>query len=439
MSNIPSVVIVGRMNVGKSTLFNKLSAQEKSIAYDYAGVTRDFMTDIVSWQGKKFSLIDTGGIGVHRYADPMQEQVRQRAFAVMQEAAVIVFVCDGQTGPTLEDEEIAKHLHRTNRPVLLVVNKIDSNDLAAQEFSFTSLGFADTLPLSAEHGRGIAELLERIVHMLPDQSAAFAEDEAKASVVLLGKPNVGKSSLMNALLKSERMIVSPVAGTTREAVKEKIRFYQETIELVDTPGIRRKRSVEEPLEQLMVKSSLRAVKQADIVLLMLDSTAGEISDQELKLAFYVFEQGKGLILLYNKSDIVTDEHKASFESQAPLYRQLLHKVPKLAISCLTKKNIGKIIPLVDEVFKRYCQRFDNQELLFMCKEWLQKTPLHVSNTRLIVHDAQQVSTRPITIALYVNIPQFFGPTQCAFFENKMRAQYDLTGVPVHFVIRKASE
>lgn len=439
MNNIPSVVIVGRMNVGKSTLFNKLSAQEKSIAYDYAGVTRDFMTDTLNWQGKTFSLIDTGGIGVHRHADSMQEQVRQRAFEVMQQAAVILFICDGQTGPTLEDEEIARYLHRTKRPVLLVINKIDSQDLVGQEFIFATLGFAHTIAISAEHGRGIADLLEHVVQALPVQNSPIEQEEVKASVVLLGKPNVGKSSLMNALLKSERMIVSPVAGTTREAVKEKIRFYQETIELVDTPGVRKKRSVEEPLEQLMVKTSLRAVKQADIVLLMLDSTAGEIADQELKLAFYVFEQGKGLILLYNKSDIVTDEHKASFDSQAPLYRQLLNKVPKLAISCLTKKNIGKIMPLVDEVYNRYCQKFDNQELLFLFKEWLQKTPLYVSNQRLIVHDAQQVSTRPITIALYVNIPQFFGPAQCAFFENKLRAHYDLMGVPVQFVIRKSTE
>ncbi|MGB8467590.1 MAG: ribosome biogenesis GTPase Der [Candidatus Babeliales bacterium] len=439
MHNLPTVAIVGRMNVGKSTLFNRLIGAQKTMAFDYAGVTRDFIADTMQWQGRSFTLVDTGGIRAQTISDTLQEAVRTRAFQVMSDADVVVFVMDGAVGPVLEDQELASVIRKLQKPVIVAVNKVDT--VAAEEYvySFQSLGFKNIIGISAQHGRGIAALLDAILEQLPLKGSNKETAGVKAAVVLLGKPNVGKSSLMNALLEKERMIVSDIPGTTREAVSEHIRFYQETIQLTDTPGVRRKSSVKEDLEQLMVKSSFRAVKHADIVLLMIDGSAGELSDQELKLAFFAFEQGKGLILLINKEDLVTEELRASFDNQAPLYRHLLQKVPRLYISAQTKKNIGKILPLVDAVYKRYTQQLDSHQLTVDCKEWLAKTPLYVSTNQLLVREAQQIGTKPPTICMYVNNPLWFDESQRAFFENKMRKKYDLLGVPVRFLFRRSKK
>lgn len=242
---------------------------------------------------------------------------------------------------------------------------------------------------------------------------------------------------MNLLLESERSIVAQEPGTTREPITEQLRFYQETIQLTDTAGIRRKRGVTEELETMMVKTSFKAVERADIVLLMIDGSEAQLSDQVLKLAFYVFENNKALIFLFNKEDITTDENRADLEHEFEKYEFFLKKIPKLYISCKTGKNIGKIIPLVTHVWERYNQTFSDQKITEIFKNALAKTPLYHKESLLILRKAKQIKTAPLIFLLIVNEPAWFGQSQLAFFENVLRKHVDLIGVPVKFIPRKS--
>jgi GTP-binding protein len=341
MSLLPQVVIVGRTNVGKSTLFNRLSTDVKSITLDYEGVTRDFVRDTVCWKDSCFELIDSGGISVHKVHDPLSERVRKLGFDLIERADLILFVVDGKTGLTEDDQQLIRAIRRKTTKILLAINKIDHGQAQETMYEWDQLGIDEKFPISAQHGTGIAELLDAIIHALPKKTK-IKEEEPRYSIVLLGKPNVGKSSLMNLLLEQERSIVFDVPGTTREAITEPIKFYQETIAVTDTPGIRKKRAIEESLEEMMVKSSFRAVKNASIVLLLVDAPQGHISDQELKLAFYCFQEGKALIILFNKDDLMTELNRADLSFDLERYEYFTKKIPTLSISCKTGKNIGKI-------------------------------------------------------------------------------------------------
>ena len=435
-SKLQKVVIVGRTNVGKSTLFNRLSVDVKSITFDQEAVTLDFIQDTVCWQDKCFDLIDTGGISFRKTADQILNEARRRAIELLKKADLIIFVCDGKVGLLPEDREISKLLHKLGKTVLLAINKMDVKVAEEHKYEFERLGYKQMFPISAEHGLGMADVLEAIVNLLP-AAKKIIEKEPSYKVVILGKPNVGKSSLMNLLLKRERAIVSPVPGTTREALIECIRFYQEDIQIADTAGVRRKRGIKEPLESLMVQSTLRAVRNADIVLLMIDAAQGEISDQELKLAFYTFEnQKKALILLFNKQDLLDEYTKGRLEFSLEEYPQLTKKAVRLDVSCKTEKNIGRIFPLVKQDWQRHSQWISDQDLTHLFKEALQRTPLYRVERLLIVYKAKQVATSSITILLRVNESKWFGPSQLNFFDNVLRSNYDLHGVPVKFITRK---
>jgi GTP-binding protein len=267
----------------------------------------------------------------------------------------------------------------------------------------------------------------------------LAEEQVAYKVVLLGKPNVGKSSLLNLILKEERAIVTAQPGTTREPLSEKVRFYKETIQLTDTAGIRRKRGVKEQIETLMVKSSFAAVRDADIVLLLMDASEGLISDQELKLAFYVFEQGKALIILFNKNDLVTSQQQNDLNYSLSVYEYLLKKVETLKISCKSGKNIGRILPLIDEVWKKHSSEFPDIKLITLFKNVLERTPLYHKTKPLMIYSAKQVKAAPISILLHVNEPTWFGESQKTFLENCLRSEYDLKGAPVLFIIKKKTD
>lgn len=438
----PKVVIVGRTNVGKSTLFNRLSVDVKSIALDQEGVTRDVLKDIVSWQGRSFQLIDTGGINLRKTQDPILEKTRQQALAQIESAQVILFVCDGKVGILPEDRELAGMLHKLGKTVFLVINKADAQETREQMYEFSGLGFTHQYPISAQHGTGIADLLEDIVKAIADKTAVQepgSEIEAKTQcrVVILGKPNVGKSSLLNALLKQERSIVSEVAGTTREPISEKVQFYQEVIELIDTPGIRKKNVVTDKLETMMVKSAIDALKAADIMLLVVDASQGQLSDQELKLLFYAFEEHyKAVIVLFNKQDLMQPYEQQTLNSNLDEYAYIMDKVARLDISCKNGKNIGRILTLIEKVWQRYSQQLADDELTFLFKEALEHKPLYRQGMLLRVARVNQVQHAPITLVLRVNLPQFFGPTQLGYLERAMRKKYDLQGVPIHFIVRK---
>lgn len=436
---LPVVVIVGRMNVGKSTLFNRLSVDVKSLTYDYEGVTRDFIKDVVSWQGKSFDLVDTGGVSFRKTDDPILAETRQRALDQTQAADLILFVVDGTVGVVNEDREISQMLHKLGKPTLLVVNKSDSKKSEEHSFEFDRLGIKPIIPISAQHGRGIDDLLEGIVSALPQPVQDDHEKEPAAKVVILGKPNVGKSSLMNILVKSERSIVANVPGTTREAISEKVKFYQEDIHVTDTPGIRKKHSVREPLETMMVKSSLRALDRADVVLLMVDKTEGKIADQELKLAFYAFQDlKKAVIILLNKIDIGQEYEEETLSTSLKEYEYFFKKIEVLRISCKTGDNVGKVLPLVKKVTQRYYTQLPEHEISMVVREAWMKQPLYKNNQLLEIYSARQIKTGPITILLKVNEPQWFGESQLNYIDKIVRAKYDLKSVPIKFVTQRKS-
>ncbi len=440
MSTKAQVMIVGRVNVGKSTLFNRLTERVKSITLDYEGVTRDFLREEIAWKDALFDLIDTGGIHLKKTHDPLFEAMRKQVLDLVARADVIIFMVDGTVGVLPEDREIAKFIHKLGKPVILVVNKIDSKQAQERYYEFERLGFKRMLGLSGEHGKGIPELLDNVVELLPEHVSYKPEQKPAFKIMLLGKPNVGKSSLMNALLNQERAIVSEIPGTTREAISEQITFYKEAIKITDVPGIRRKRAVTGELEPLMVKSAFDALRKSDIILLLIDGSSDTLVDQELKLAFYVFqEQYKALIVLINKADLMDEHSEAGLEQSFEAYHYFIKKIPVMKISCKTGKNVGRVLPLIKKVWDRASQRFDDAELQRLFIEAAKKKPLYRARMPLLVYKVRQIRTAPITIEMIVNESRWFGPSQLSFFENILRSEYDMIGVPVKFIVRKGKD
>lgn len=435
MNKLPIVAIVGRMNVGKSTLFNRLSTSVKAITLDYAGVTRDVVKDTVTWQNRSFELIDTGGISFRRSEDKLLEKIREKSLQAVEQADVVVFVGDGVVGIVPEDREIARHLQKLGKHVIIVVNKADTNEAKSHTHEFLALGFKHIVSISAQHGMGIHDVLDAILKDLP-VTGKQVDEQAAYRVMLLGRPNVGKSSLMNALTKQERSIVSDEPGTTREALAERIAFCQEHLELIDTPGVRRKKSVDQGLESLMVQSSLQTLKQSDIIVLLIDMSQGSLVDQELKLGFYAFaDHYKALILLINKEDLATPELTQELDRVLDYYKHFINKIPVLHISCKTGKNVGKVLPLIKKVWDRYRQTLPDAEINRLLVSNLQRKPLMHKCEKLQLQRARQLANAPLTIGLEVNKPDWFGPSQLGFFENLLRKEYDLVGVPIKFIVR----
>ncbi len=430
------VVIVGRTNVGKSTLFNRLSEGVKSIALDYQGVTRDFIADTICWKDRCFELIDTGGISLRKTKDPIAEKIRTQALELIDQSVAVIFMVDALAGLLPEDREIAKALHKIGKPVILVVNKVDTRLGKEARYEFTRLGFKDHIDISAQHGVGIVDLFDAILAYVP-ADVVVEEQEPTSNVVILGKPNVGKSSLMNVLLNKERAIVADMPGTTREPIQEHFTFDKAAIQVTDTPGLRKKRKIEEPIEKIMAKTALKAVERADVVVLVVDAHAGTLVDQELKLAFYVFEkQHKGLVIAFNKDDLMDEEIHARLEWNLEPYEYFFDKIPQVRTSCKSKKNIGRLVKAVQAVSQRYHQTFSNDDLTVLFKEALVRRPLYRNKQRLKIHRVRQIRTAPITIELFVNEPKWFGPSQLAYFDGVLRKSFDLKGVPVRFVSQK---
>lgn len=406
------------------------------MALDYEGVTRDFLVDTVQWKDRAFELFDTGGIDFNKKGlDALTEATRERAVKMLNEADVLLFVCDGSVGVTNEDRALSKFVHKMGKPTILLVNKSDTKKSDTHRYEFDQLGYKNTLEISAQHGTGIAELLDTLVSLLPELKNYQAE-VLGYKVVLLGKPNVGKSSLMNLLVEKERSLVADLPGTTREAISDKINFYSETIQVTDTAGIRRQRSVDEGIEELMVKSSFAAVRDTNIVLLLVDGEEGMLSQQELKLASYVFEQGKAVILIRNKQDLVTSDIQTNWTFETEPYDYLLRKIDILNISCKTGYNVGKVLPLIKDVWERYNMQVSSAELTVVLKEALDRTPLFKQSQRLKLFSAKQVAKGPFIVRLNVNDPQMYGDSQRAFFENILRKKYNLKSIPVMFAVKK---
>lgn len=437
MNDIPQVVLVGRVNVGKSTLFNRIAKRVKALALDYEGVTRDFVRDSAQWRGVPFMIVDTGGMDVGTEQDTISTHVRGRALQLIEQSEVIVWVTDAALGITPYEIELAKQLHKLGKPVLIAANKIDVARAQEHLHEMKQLGFEHVLPISAAHNKNIDELLDAVVALLPRHKQLVVEQVQPCRVTLLGRPNVGKSSLMNQLLQQDRSIVTAIAGTTREAITERLQFNAQTIELTDTAGVRRQRGIKEgDLEEMMVKSSMRAVRESDIVVLLAEAQEGRLTDQELKLAFYAFEQGKALIIAINKDDLLDPSLVQLWKDHKLEYDFFYKKIVMINISCTEHKNIGKVLPLIQAVWHRFCSSFTTHELTHTLKQALLYRPLYRQEQRINVIRAEQIKTAPPTIKLTVNIVKFIEERELSFFESALRKEYQLKSVPIVFSVAK---
>lgn len=434
MSLMPKVVIVGRTNVGKSSLFNRIAPKVKSLTLDIEGVTRDMVSDFVEWNDIKFELIDTGGIDLCKKADAMTAMVTVRVEKALEEAALILFVVDGQTGVAEQDMLIRNLLQNLKKPVIVLVNKVDVAQHEENIFQFYKFGFDDVMGVSAVHGRSIADLLDKVAHIVSQAKVTtrVIDQEPEFRVALLGRPNAGKSSLMNLLLDQDFSIVSPIAGTTREALRKRIAFNKQVVELIDTAGVRRKSGVDSQLEGMMVTNALQTAKRAHIVLLLIDVKEPELTAQELKLTSYAFDNGSAVIVLFNKTDLLDEHTTKELESSLLEYKYFLKKLETIQISCLTGKNVGKVLPAVQKVWEKFSIRFSDRYLTDLFMDALVKTPLYKNGQRLTFHKAHQVGSAPLRIELILRNTEIYEENHRAFFENVLRKAQDMKSLPMFF-------
>ncbi|KKQ49678.1 MAG: GTPase Der [candidate division TM6 bacterium GW2011_GWF2_38_10] len=433
---LPKVLLVGRTNVGKSTLFNRLVSDKRSIVFDQEGVTRDYIEETMTWKDTTFNLIDTGGITPKKIKDELWQKSQAQVHALLDQAALLVFVVDGKNGLTDEDRALCKLFHKTQKPLVLIINKADcQNALAETMGDFYTLGIKDILTISSLHGTGIAQLLDYIVESLNINNGPIINDPAHR-ITIIGKPNVGKSSLMNLLVDHERSIVSNIAGTTREAVSQNLFYCSDLIKLTDTAGVRKSARINDDLETLMVQSSFHAVKEADTIIIMIDASQGAISDQELKLLFYVFEHKKHMLVVMNKIDLQTDYHKQLLEKSLEEYAFILSKVSIINTSCLTQKNIGRIFHEIQKIWTRSAQTFDPEKLKAIVQDQLTRKVLMHNGVALTVTSIRQIKAPIPTFMIKVNKPQFFGPAEQNCIENILRKTFDLKGCPVQFNLKR---
>ncbi len=437
-SNI--VAIVGRPNVGKSTLFNRLTAARTAIEEKVPGVTRDRLYGSAEWRGESFIVIDTGGISFERN-DPLIEQVRRQAELAVEEAQVIIFLLDGREGPAPLDQEIANLLRRSGKPVVPVVNKIDHPGAAAEIMTFYSLGIGDPLPLSAAHGRGTGDLLDRICELLPEEPSSAGPAGDAVRVALVGRPNVGKSQLINTILGRERVIVSATPGTTRDAVDTPFNYNGSDYLLIDTAGVRRKSKVKEAVEYYSVLRSLKAVERADVALLLLDAESG-IAEQDQKLAGYVDQAGRGLIICVNKWDLLKERQQARQEWLAEIARAFAFAsyAPAIFISALTGSRVQELFPLFYRVRQELYRRVPTSLLNELVLDALAvNPPPSYKGKRLKIYYASQVTVKPPTFVFFVNNPQFMHFSYLRYLENRLREAFDFCGVPLRLKIRARRE
>jgi GTP-binding protein len=437
------VALVGRPNVGKSTLFNRLTQRRAAITEATPGVTRDRLYAPVEWQGHRFTLVDTGGILSHP-RDALEAAVRRQAEAAVQEADVVLLVVDARQGLTPEDHEVAAFLRRSGRPVLLVANKVDAPSVAAGLGELYALGLGDPLPVSAEHGRGTGDLLDQVVQALrkmpPSGPPEESEDEDTLRVAVVGRPNVGKSSLVNALLGQERQIVSTVPGTTRDAVDIRLRLEGEDLVLVDTAGLRRpSRVARGSLEGLSVLRSLRAVQRAHVALLVLDGQEG-VASEDQRIAGYVLDQRRALVVAVNKWDLVRSREEPGLAQAAmeDVRRRLsfVEFAPVRLISALTGWHLTALVRDVlaaGQAFHRHLATSALNEVVSQAQ--LASPPPSVGGRSLKVYYATQVRTGPPTVALFCNDPALATPSYLRYLEGQLRRAFPLEGTPVRLVPR----
>lgn len=431
----PIVAIVGRPNVGKSTIFNRIAGERISIVEDTPGVTRDRIYTNSEWLGHPFSMIDTGGIAVGN--EPLVQQISEQAEIAIDEADVIVFVVSVREGVTDADEKVAKILYRTNKPVILAVNKVDNPEQRAQIYDFYSLGFGDPIPVAGTHGIGTGDLLDAIVKNFPENAGDDEDDSIKFSFI--GRPNVGKSSLVNAILGEERVIVSGIEGTTRDAVDTKFTTADGSeFTMIDTAGIRKKGKVYENTEKYSVMRALRAIDRSDVVVMVLNAEEG-IREQDKHVAGYAHEAGKGIIIAVNKWDAIKKNTHSLNDFTAAIRQefQYLSYAPIIFVSAKTHQRLGELPALIKRINENHGRRIQSAVLNDVIMDALAYNPTPTDNgRRLRVYYTTQVATKPPTFVIFVNDPELMHFSYERFLENRIREAFDFEGTPVHLIERK---
>lgn len=428
------VAIVGSPSVGKSTIFNRIIGEKKSIIETQRGVTRDRIYGKASWLTKEFNIVDTGGIEVENR--PFQEQIRAQVEIAIEEADVILFVVDGQIGINEDDELVANMLYKCDKPVVLAVNKIDDNHLKNNIYEFYSLGLGDPIPTSGTHGVGIGDILDKIIEYLPKKEDKNVSDAIKFSII--GRPNVGKSSLCNAILNEDRVIVSNIEGTTRDAIDTKfVRNEQEYI-VIDTAGLKKRGKIYESIDKYAALRALRAIDESEVCLLVIDGEKG-ITEQDKHVVGYAIEAKKAIIIIVNKWDLVKKDNNTMNEFTKNIRKEFkfLDYAPVLYTSALTHLRVDKIIDLIDQVYESYTFEIKTNVLndIIQQAQMMNETP-DFNGGRCRIYYAHQVSTKPLTIALFVNEPNWMHFSYLRYIENRIRESFELVGSPINLVLRK---
>ena len=431
----PIVAIVGRPNVGKSTLFNRIAGERISIVEDTPGVTRDRIYTHAEWLGKNFNLIDTGGIEMSD--QPLSTQIREQAEIAIDEADVIILVVDVQNGITDADEKVAQLLYRSNKPVVLAVNKVDNPERRTDIYDFYSLGLGEPYPVSSVHGVGLGDLLDAVIKNFPETAENGTDDSIRFS--LIGRPNVGKSSLVNAILGQQRVIVSNIAGTTRDAINTKFVADHREFTMVDTAGIKKKGKLYENTERYALMRSMKAIDDSDVVLVVLNSDEG-IRELDKHIAGYAHEAGKAVIIVVNKWDLIKNRDHRTMTDFTNLIRnefQYLSYAPIIFVSAITKQRLIKIPKLIEEVYDHARRRIKSSTLNDVLMDAIAANPTPSTNgKRLRVYYGTQVAVEPPTFVIFVNDPDLMHFSYERYLENQIRQAFDFTGTPIHLIKRR---
>lgn len=434
MSN-PTIAIVGRPNVGKSTIFNRIAGERISIVEDTPGVTRDRIYARGEWLGREFSIIDTGGIELSD--EPFMEQIKHQAEIAIEEADVIIFVTSGREGVTNADEAVAKILYKSSKPVVLAVNKVDNPEMRSEVYEFYNLGLGDPFPVSGSHSLGMGDLLDEAVKHFQDE--ADAEEDGVIKFSLIGRPNVGKSSLINAILGEDRVIVSEIEGTTRDAIDTN--FVSEDGQkylMIDTAGMRKRGKVYENTEKYSVMRAMRAIDRSDVVLMILNGEEG-IREQDKRIAGYAHEAGRGIVIVVNKWDLVEKETNTlrDFEKEIRESFVYLDYAPIIFVSAVTKQRLKQLPELISEVSYNQNLRVPSAVLndVIMDAVAINPTPTD-KGKRLKIFYATQVAVKPPTFVIFVNEEELMHFSYARFLENQIRRAFTFEGTPIKIIPRR---
>ena len=437
----PIVAIVGRPNVGKSTLFNALAGDKIAIVKDTPGITRDRIYADINWLDYAFTLIDTGGIEPDS-SDIILSQMRDQAQIAIDTADVILFIVDVKQGLVDSDMKVADMLRKSHKPVLLVVNKVDDfNKFLIDTYEFYNLGIGDPIPVSAANRLGIGDMLDKVIEHFPEESDADEAEDERPRIAFVGKPNVGKSSLVNKLIGENRVIVSDIAGTTRDAIDTPVKYNGKEYVFIDTAGLRRKNKVKEDLEHYMIIRTVTAVERADVVVLLIDANEG-VTEQDAKIAGIAHERGKGFIIAVNKWDLVEKNDKTIYRFTEKV-RQTLSFMPYaeiLFISAKTGQRLGKLYETIDAVIENTTLRVSTGVLNEIMSEAVaMQQPPSDKGKRLRLYYITQVSVKPPTFVIFVNDKELMHFSYTRYIENQIRNAFGFKGTPLKFIIRERNE